>query len=378
MNDLKKYKVACSVEKIDEDSAYEQASTCSGLDLIQKNPTYLQVDQGTSFANSRLKGIEVLEINDAIKKYPKVKKLHFSLIDKEKDEYTKDVYENGASGYFVRAKKGAKAIVPVQTCLFMTQDRSLQRVHNILIAEPGSELHIISGCAVHSRVKSGMHIGLSEFFVEQGATMSFTMIHNWAEQMMIRPRSVAKVARDARFISSYLCIKPLADLQMYPTAILDGEDSYARFHSILHGKKNSRLDVGSRVQLNKKGARAEIISRAISEDSSRITARGDIQANSKDVFGHLECTGLQLSDDSSIHAIPELSSRYSDVDLSHEASIGKLGEEQLNYLQSRGFSLKEAKDMLIHGFMDVKIPGLPNKLQEQMQRAIKSTEDSGY
>ena len=105
----------------------------------------------------------------------------------------------------------------------------------------------------------------------------------------------------------------------------------------------------------------------------KIIARGHIKAENKDVKAHLECRGLVISEKGSIHAIPELETEYRDVDLSHEAAIGRINKEEIEYLCSRGMSSEEAQSIIIRGFMDINILGLPDVLREEIKKLEDKT-----
>jgi hypothetical protein len=170
-------------------------------------------------------------------------------------------------------------------------------------------------------------------------------------------------------------MEPVKSLQMYPTAYCVGENSIASFQSILYGRGDSKIDVGSRVVLSARNSRAEIVSRAIAKDDAEIVARGELVGERSDVKGHLECRGLMLSDDATILAIPELRAKGKEVELSHEAAIGKIAEEEVRYLMARGLNEEEASSFIIRGFLNIDIKGLPPQLAMQVKRMIKmSTE----
>jgi Fe-S cluster assembly scaffold protein SufB len=168
-------------------------------------------------------------------------------------------------------------------------------------------------------------------------------------------------------------MKPVRSLQMYPAARCVGENAIVRFNSILVAATGSSLDVGSRVILNAKGAKTEIISRAITTGGS-IVARGYVEGNAPDVKGHLECRGLILTGDGIIHAIPELKGTLAGIDLSHEAAVGKIAEEEVEYLMARGLTQGEATAAIVRGFLRVDIAGLPPLLGAELQRAIETSE----
>jgi len=201
------------------------------------------------------------------------------------------------------------------------------------------------------------------------------MIHNWAEKVAVRPRSVTIVEEGGIFLSNYVCMHPVGTLQMYPMARLIGEGATARFNSILVAVPGSEMDVGSRVLLEAKGTRAEIISRAITT-GGKIIARGHINGLVPEIKAHLECKGLILNDEGIIHAIPELEGHRKDVDLSHEAAVGKIAQEEVEYLMARGLNEEEATATIVRGFLHVDIEGLPPELKAEMDKAVELSEKS--
>ena len=341
-------------------------------DLGERSGTYIQKDLTPVHFSTSQEGVEVMSLSRALETHGWLKDYMWKAVKVDTDKYTAQLELHGSDGYFIRSLPGAKTILPVQACLYLDHKDLAQRVHNIIIAEEGSELHIITGCSTHP-LGSGIHIGVSEFYIKRGAKLTFSMIHNWAPDVEVRPRSVSIIEEDAVFLSNYIAMKPMRTLQMYPTARCVGPNATVRFNSVLVALPNSLLDVGSRVILDAKGCRAEIISRTISLGGD-IIARGDIQGNAPDVKGHLECRGLLLSEKGMIHAIPELIGRVPGVDLSHEAAVGKIAEEEVEYLMARGLTRDEATAMIVRGFLKVDIEGLPPMLEAELKKAIEQSE----
>ncbi|HDQ92558.1 MAG TPA: SufD family Fe-S cluster assembly protein, partial [Synergistetes bacterium] len=295
------------------------------------------------------------------------------IVPPDKDVYTRRAEEHREHGYYIRSLPGANVHYPVQACLYLTEDKLAQDVHNIIIAEKGSNLNIITGCATAPGVRSGLHVGISEFFVKKGATLSFTMIHNWAEEMAVRPRSGVLVEEGGTFISNYICLVPAKDLQMYPVATLTGKGAVATFNSVLLARAGSLMDVGSRIILQGEGCRGEVISRVVSTGGT-VIARGHLVGETPGIRAHLECKGLLLSDTGRIHAIPELEGRTSDLEMSHEAAVGKIAQEEVEYLMARGLSEQEATALIIKGFLSLDIVGLPADLKKELERMIEETD----
>jgi Fe-S cluster assembly scaffold protein SufB len=346
--------------------------------IILDNPesrtgTFLQMDNTPVHYSVKQEGIEVMTTRQALEKYSWLQDYWWKAVAVDADKYTANVELSQADGYFIRALPGQKSVYPVQACLYLAKSKSIQNAHNIVVAEEGSELHIITGCATAPRNEPGLHLGVSEFYIKQGARVTFTMIHNWHPEVAVRPRTGVIVEDNALFMSNYVLMKPVGSLQMNPTARCIGENSVVRFNSILVAPEGSDLDIGSRVLLNAKGARTEVISRAITTGGS-ITARGYIEGNEPDVKGHLECRGLIMGDRGVIYAIPELKGTLAGIDLSHEAAVGKIAEEEVEYLMARGLNRAEATATIVRGFLRVDIDGLPPMLNAELKKAVEASE----
>jgi hypothetical protein len=339
----------------------------------QRSGTFIQMDNTPVHSSSRQEGIELMPTGRALEKYDWLPDYWWQAVAVDSDKYTAHVELSQSSGYFIRALPGQKTVYPVQACLYLAKNKLAQNVHNIIIAEEGSELHIITGCTTALEKDYGLHLGVSEFYIKRGAKVTFTMIHNWTPEMAVRPRTGVIIEQDGLFLSNYVIMKPVLSLQTNPLADCVGENATVRFNSVLVATPHSSMDVGSRVLLNAKGSRTEIISRAITT-GGHIIARGYIEGNAPEVKGHLECRGLILHEEGLIHAVPELKGTLAGVDLSHEAAVGKIAEEELEYLMSRGLTRSEATATIVRGFLRVEIEGLPPVLNAELQRAIEASE----
>jgi Fe-S cluster assembly scaffold protein SufB len=338
-----------------------------------RSGSFFQMDHSVILASSYRSGLEVMDIDEALERYGRLPEYWWNAAKVGSDKYTAQAELKRNHGYFLRAQPGARSEFPLQACLYMTEEGMAQNVHNVIVAGEGSELHIITGCATAPAVRSGLHVGVSEFYVKKDARVTFTMIHGWAEEVAVRPRTAAVVEENGVFLSNYVCMKPVKSLQMYPTAYCVGENATVRYNSILLAPGGSSMDVGSRVFLRARGARAEVVTRAIT-GGGEIYARGHLVGEVPGVRAHLECRGLILSEKGMIHAVPELEGRAIDIDMSHEAAVGKIAEEEIRYLMARGLSPDEATAAIIRGFLDVEIKGLPPHLEMEMKRAVRMGE----
>lgn len=345
----------------------------SGVDVNDKavSGTYMHMDHGAVHCSSKQKGVEILDIKTALAKYDGLKDYYWTQVDKDKDEFTRAAAENLHGGYFIRTEKGAKLTEPVQSCLFIKGDMVGQNVHNIVIVEEDSELHVLTGCSVAHGSKGAAHMGISEFFVKKNAKLTFTMIHNWAENTVVRPRSAGVVEEGGVFLNNYVLLKPVADLQMYPSIKLIGKGAVARFNSVIVAPEGSHVDTGNRIILAAPDTKGESIARTITTGGT-IIARGHIVGNAVPARGHLECKGLILGG-GIIHAIPELEATKDGVELSHEAAVGKIAQEEIEYLMARGLDEEEATSTIVRGFLNVDIMGLPDKLRAVIDQTIAET-----
>ena len=353
----------------------------AGIDADDKNrsATFFHVDQSTLYSkvNELYEGkIELMDTKAALQKYSWLNEYMWKLVDKNKDEYTRKVAENWSGGYFMRILSGAEVTFPLQSCLLITQKNLEQRIHNIIIAEENSKAHIITSCLQHSSVPNASHIGISEIYVKKGARLNFTMIHQWSESTLVRPRSASEIGDNATFVSNYVCMRPVRDIQMYPAAFCNGENSTVSFNSIIYAHPKSKLDLGSKAVLNGKGSKAEMISRSISREGSNMTIRGQIDGSSPDCKGHLECRGLLLDENAVLESIPELIARRKGVEITHEAAVGKISEKEITYLMTRKLSHDQAVSLIIRGFMDVGILGLPDALNAEIKRIVDASTEA--
>ncbi|MGQ9688772.1 MAG: SufB/SufD family protein [Desulfobaccales bacterium] len=346
----------------------------AGIELTDEDHagTFLQADSRVVHCRVNQEGLEVLPITEALAQRPEIADYLWRLVAVDADKYTAQAELALDNGYFIRALPGAHITAPVETCLYIKTEKFSQHVHNLVIVEPGASLHIITGCTTHPGVRSGLHIGVSEFYVRQGATLTFTMVHNWAEDVHVRPRTGVLVDAGGRYISNYVLLKPVKTVQMYPTVTLTGEGAITRLQSIFIAHPGCELDVGGRVVLKAPGTRAEVIARSLSM-GGRCISRGHLVGEVPEVKAHLECRGLILSPHGVIYAVPELEGQAAGVDMSHEAAVGRIAQEEIEYLMARGLDEEEAVSTIVRGFLSVKIEGLPPALEEELERAIQES-----
>ncbi|UGV41459.1 SufD family Fe-S cluster assembly protein [Methanococcoides orientis] len=355
----------------DLDSEFKQTLLNVGVlpDEKERSGSFLMLDNAISHSSINDPDIELMSLHEAMEKHDWLEEYSWKLVSVDADKYTAKSYLENANGYFIRAPAGKKSSMPVQTCLVTGHKDATQTVHNILIVEEDAQLDVITGCTTKKGVERAMHLGISEIYVKKGGVLNFTMIHNWAEDIGVRPRTAIHLEEGATFVNNYILLKPVRSIQSYPTAILNGEGAFARFHTIAVAHPGSELDLGSRVIFNAPNTKAELVSRTITTGGT-ITARGEMVANEPHSKGHLECHGLVLNNKGTQRAIPILEANVDDVELTHEAAVGRIAKEQVEYLMARGLSEEDSVGMIVRGFLDVGITGLPEELAEDIDKTI--------
>ena len=360
------------------DRETHEAALAAGVDLEAQGRagSFVQRDQGllARAVAERFAGrLELAWSAEPAGRPPWAEAVWWRLVDPGADKYTAAAALSPTGGYCLRALAGARIEEPVQACLLIDETALSQNLHNVVVVEEGAALHVITGCAVQ-RAAAGLHIGVSEFHVRRGASLTFTMIHRWGEGIDVRPRSAVLVEEGGTYVSNYVLFGAVRSLQMYPVTTLRGAGSRARFQAVICGRGDSLIDIGSRVVHEGEGSSSETITRTLGAGRSRTWARGQLVARTNRCRARLECRGMLVSPEAAIHAIPELEADgVPQAELSHEAAISPIAEEEVAYLMSRGLGREEAVAAITRGFLNVELPGLPPAVERSIREALAAT-----
>ena len=340
-------------------------------DEMNRSGTLMFIDNGMSHCHaSQQEGLEMMSTQEALKKYDWVKDYMWKAMDPAKDKYTAKSYLEDADGYFIRVKSGYHVKDPVQTCMMIKTDKTIQNVHNIVIVEDNASLEMITGCSTSHHANDALHIGVSEIYVGDNSNLSFSMIHSWGKQTGVRPRTATVVGKNSNYTNNYVILNPVGSLQSFPSATL-AEGATAMYNTMCIAHEGSDIDTGGLVYLNGVGSSAQILSRSISM-GGHMCARGRLVGNAPGAKAHLECRSIIMKDGGSTNAVPELEAHVADVEMTHEAAVGKIAQDQIEYLMSRGLTEDEAVSMIVRGFLSGSINGLPSELQSELDAAIEA------
>ncbi|MEO3993088.1 MAG: SufD family Fe-S cluster assembly protein [Desulfurococcaceae archaeon TW002] len=374
--DLSRFNIGPAEKEHVEEREINRISSRLGFGggLLRK-ADYLQVNESVLSRSMREKlaerGAVVLPTSEALKKLDWVKEYSWKLVKPDTDKYTAAVSLYGNElGFFIYVPPGTKIKDPIYTCLFITRRGYAQLLHNIVIVDDDAELNLITGCGVPDQPVGSLHVGISEYYVGRKSKLTYTMIHAWAPDMVVRPRTVVRVGEGGEYVSYYVIYSSVESLQTYPKVYL-GEGARATLNSIIVSEYKGVYDVGSAIVLEGKDSAGEILSRNLGRGSSIIYARSRIEGRVGPSRGHIECLGLIDNNNATIESLPEISSSSPEAILTHEAAIGKISEDLINYLLSKGFSEEEARTAIIKGFLNIEEPKLPQQIREVIKRTIE-------
>ena len=319
---------------------------------IGLNPYIVLNDNEPLLLESDTDSLEVLSIsNPLVGKYIKEKKLVLQKNDWKK--YT---------GYFIKCAKNSFG--NAQTCFLTPEEGLEQRVQNIIVVEEGGHLELFTGCLSGKHVKGNIHRSVTDIFVGENATLIFNMIHSWGSTSKVYPNVKVHVAKGGKYISNYIVWEKVKEIISNPTVeVDDGGQTILNSLSYIHPKSN--MDLGGNIKLLGKDSVGEIHSSAVNGGGDFVTNTilEGVGDNSK---GHIDCNALLLTDGAKVTAIPQLFSKNSNTQLTHEAFLGKVSSEEIEYLQTKGFSHDDAEEIVVKGFVNKSIEGMPEKVQERM------------
>jgi Fe-S cluster assembly scaffold protein SufB len=339
--------------------------------------SFFQVDRSPIYARIRERHrgkLELLPLSEALSSSDRLHDCFWRSLDAGLDRYTAAAELERTGGFFLRVLAGERIGEPVQACLLVQENNVSQNVHNVVVVEEGAELQMITGCTIHPWVDSGLHVGVTEIFLGEGATLSDTRVHNWSKGFHVRPRTGVVVRRNATYFSNYILLRAVRSEQASMRMSLEGENARAQIQSVVVGREDSIVDLGVSIDLLGRGTRAESISRALAQDRSQIYLRGTLVGKDDGSRGHLDCRGMLLSKRARIETVPELVAESAPgCQLSHEAAIGPVAEDAVEYLMTRGLTRDDAVSVLTRGFINLKLPGLPEVLAEHLRKVIAAT-----
>ena len=276
-----------------------------------------------------------------------------------------------SGGSFVYVPEGVQVDIPLQSYFRSNSPGAGQFEHTMIIVEKGASLHFIEGCSAPKYNLTNLHAGCVELFVKEGAKLRYSTIENWSKNMMNLNTKKALVDKDGtiEWVSGSFGSKVS---MLYPTSVLRGENAKSEFTGVSFAGAGQDLDTGAKVIHAAKNTSSTINSKSISKDGGIATYRGLVKVTpgAEGSKSTVSCESLMLDDLSKSDTIPVIDMATDKVEMSHEAKIGKISDEAIFYLMSRGISEEEAKAMIVRGFVEPISKELPLEYAVEMNNLI--------
>jgi Fe-S cluster assembly protein SufB len=318
-------------------------------------------------------GVIFLSIEDGLREHPDLFREYFgTVIPIEDNKFAALNSAVWSGGSFVYIPKGVTVNLPLQAYFRLNIANIGQFERTIIIADEGSQVHYVEGCTAPTYSSDSLHSGVIEIVVKKGARVRYTTIQNWSTNVynLVTQRALVHEGATMEWVDANLGSK----LTMkYPSCYLIGPGAHGEILSMAFAGEGQHQDAGGKVIHVAPHTSSKVTSKSISKGSGRASYRGllKVYKGAKDVRSNVVCDALLLDDTSRSDTYPYIEIDEDDVTIGHEASVSKVGEEQLFYLMSRGLSEEEATTMVVSGFIEPLVKELPMEYAIEMNRLIQ-------
>ncbi|MCH7479880.1 MAG: Fe-S cluster assembly protein SufB [Chloroflexi bacterium] len=318
-------------------------------------------------------GVLFMSIEQGLREHPDLFREHFSkIIPIEDNKFAALNSAVWSGGSFVYIPPGVKVEMPLQAYFRINEPNSGQFERTLIIVDEGAEAHYVEGCTAPMYTSDSFHSGVIEIIVKKNARFRYTTIQNWSKNMynLVTQRAMVHENATMEWVDANLGSK----LTMkYPSCYLIGEKAHGEILSLAFAAKGQHQDTGGKVIHFAPNTTSKITSKSISKSNGRASYRGLLKVhkgadNSKST---VVCDALLLDDESRSDTYPYIEIDAKNVTIGHEASVSKVGEEQIFYLMSRGLSADDAAGMVVSGFIEPLVKELPMEYAIEMNRLIK-------
>jgi len=318
-------------------------------------------------------GVIFLDMDTGLKEYPEIIQKYFGTIIPSADN--KFAALNTAvwsGGSFIVVPEGVKVDIPLQAYFRINAQNMGQFERTLIIARPGSSVHYIEGCTAPTYASDSLHSAVVELIAEEGSTIRYTTIQNWSNNVfnLVTKRAYAYKNASVEWIDGNLGSKIT---MKYPAVHLMEEGARGEVLSIAYAGKGQHQDAGAKMVHCAPNTSSTVLSKSISRDGGRTSYRGLVKVlpNAHNVKVNVRCDALLLDEKSRSDTYPYMEIDNKDVQIGHEATVSKIGDEQLFYLMSRGLSENDAIAMIVNGFFEPFIKELPMEYAVELNRLIQ-------
>ena len=320
-------------------------------------------------------GVVYTTIEDALhdpKWEPVVHEYFGTLIPPTDHKFAALHYAVWSGGSFVYVPAGVSLDYPLQSYFRLNAEGAGQFEHTLIIVEPGADLHFIEGCSAPKYFAANLHAGAVELFVKDGARLRYSTIENWSKNMYnlntkrVRVEEDGKVEWVSGSFGSHISY-------LYPSSLLVGKRASCEFTGITFAGATQNLDTGCKVTLAAPDTKCSVDTKSLSKGGGISTFRSSVVVTkaADNAKASVSCSSLMLDDISRSDTIPAMDVRNATASVGHEATIGRISDDTVLYLMSRGCSEQEAKTMVVNGFADPVSKELPLEYAVEMNNLIK-------
>jgi Fe-S cluster assembly protein SufB len=277
-----------------------------------------------------------------------------------------------SGGSFVYVPAGVKVDFPLQSYFRLNAAGAGQFEHTLIILEPGADLHFVEGCSAPKYNVANLHAGCVELYVGKGARLRYSTVENWSKNMYNLNTKRARCEEDATIewvsgsFGSHVGY-------LYPTSFLVGDRSTCEYTGITFAGATQNLDTGTRVVMQGKNTRCSISAKSLSKGGGKSTFRSAVVVTeqAEHAKANVSCASLMLDAQSTSDTIPAMDVRCRTANVGHEATIGRISDDTIGYLMSRGITEDEARTMVVNGFANPVSKELPLEYAVEMNNLIK-------
>jgi Fe-S cluster assembly protein SufB len=319
------------------------------------------------------KGVIFLDTDTGLKEFPDLFREHFTtLVPPEDNKFAALNTACWSGGSFIYVPKGVVLDIPLQAYFRINSENMGQFERTIIIADEGAQLHYIEGCTAPQYSTRSLHTGVIEIFVKRNAKVRYTTIQNWSHNIynLVTQRAIAHEGATMEWVDgnmgSRLTMK-------YPSIYLVGEGATGNILSIAFATDDQHQDAGAKIIHKAKNTSSTITSKSISKGAGRTSYRGLLKVvkGATGVKASVKCDALMLDVESRSDTYPTMEIDEDRVTIAHEATVGKISDEQIYYLQSRGLSESDATAMIVQGFIAPFAKELPMEYAIELNRLIQ-------
>ncbi len=318
-------------------------------------------------------GVVFLDMDSAVNEYPELVKQYFGTIIPANDN--KFAALNSAvwsGGSFIYVPEGVKVEVPLQAYFRINAENMGQFERTLIICAPNSYVHYVEGCTAPTYSTNSLHSAVVEIIVQEGARCRYTTIQNWSKNVynLVTKRAAAYKNATMEWVDGNLGSKVT---MKYPAVWLMEPGARGEILSVAFAGDDQHQDAGGKVVHVAPHTSSQIISKSISKGTGRSSYRGLVKVykGAHDVKSNVVCDALLLDETSKTDTYPYIEIEEEEVSIGHEATVSKVAEEQIFYLQSRGLSGDEAMSMIVNGFIEPIAKELPLEYAVELNRLIQ-------